>query len=96
MNPIVQLYWLRVALGIVAAALSALLATQLGASAATSYYTLVNCVSVALLVYLVSYYVLKPIFRKAIEEQSKIMTTGIGMYFFAWLSFLVLFYTLLR
>jgi membrane protein YdbS with pleckstrin-like domain len=93
MTPVVQLYWIRVALGIVAAALSAELALYMTLS---DLSTLVNSFTIALLVYLVSYYPLRAIYKDKIEKQSKILSTGIVMYFFAWLPFFVIFFTLLK
>ena len=93
MTPVVQLYWIRVALGIVAAALSATLALYM---TLTDLSTLVDSFTVALLVYLVSYYPLKAVYKDKIEKQSKILSTGIIMYFFAWLPFFVLFFTLFK
>ena len=93
MTPVVQLYWIRVALGIVAAALSAALALYM---TLTDLSTLVDSFTVALLVYLVSYYPLKAVYKDKIEKQSKILSTGIIMYFFAWLPFFVLFFTLFK
>lgn len=93
MKPLVQLYWIRVILGIVAGALSAIVATALPADSINS---LIDCITVALIVYLISYYILRPSFREKVEKQSKIMTMGIGMYFFAWIAFFVLFYTLTK
>lgn len=55
---------------------------------------LLNCVSIALMVYLLSYYVLKRMFMYKVEKSQKIFTMGIGIYFITWLVFLVLFYTL--
>jgi membrane protein YdbS with pleckstrin-like domain len=94
MTPVVQLYWLRFALGIIAAVLSSIVAFYLGT--ANDISILVDCVTIALVVYLASYYALRPIFRSKIEKQSKILSTGIFMYFFAWLPFFVLFYTMIR
>ncbi|MCW3996459.1 MAG: hypothetical protein NWE98_09990 [Candidatus Bathyarchaeota archaeon] len=94
MTPIVQLYWIRVSLGIVAAVITALYAAYLGS--ATELTTLLNCISIAIIIYFISYYVLKPFYKTKIEKQSKILSTGIGMYFFAWFAFLVLFYTIIR
>ncbi len=91
MTPITQLYWIRVTLGIVAAAITAVTAGFLGAL--TDITTLVNSITIALLIYFVSYYILRAVFKAKIEQQSKILSTGIGMYFFAWLAFFVLFYT---
>jgi zinc transporter ZupT len=94
MMPIVQLYCIRVGLGIVAAALSAVTAFLMGNAAEIS--TFINSLTIALLVYLLTYYILRAMYRNKIEKQSKIMSTGIGMYFFGWMAFLVLFYTAIR
>jgi hypothetical protein len=94
MTPVVQLYWVRVSLGILAAALTAVVATFLGNQ--TEISALFNCVSVAIIVYFISYYVLKAFYRNKIEKQSKILSTGIGMYFFSWLAFFVLFYSAIK
>ena len=94
MTPVVQLYWLRVALGIIAGAITAFIAAYFGGKAGMSdVTTLVNSITVALLIYFVSYYVLRGYYKNKIEKQSKILSTAIGMYFFSWLSFFVLFYT---
>ena len=93
MTPVVQLYWMRVVLGIVAAALSAELALYMPLN---NLSTLVDSFTIALLVYLVSYYPLRAVYAKKIEKQSKILSTGIVMYFFAWLPFFVIFFTLLK
>jgi ABC-type uncharacterized transport system permease subunit len=93
MTPVVQLYWLRVVLGIVAGAITAVVAALFGSL--SDITTLVNSITVALLIYFVTYYILKPFYKNKIEKQSKILSTAIGMYFFAWISFFVLFYTVL-
>jgi hypothetical protein len=95
MKPLTQLYWLRVVLGIVAGLVSAVFAFYQDPN---SLYTLVNSITAALAVYIVSYYVLKVTFSKLLppESKSKIAMMGIGMYFFSWLAFFVLFYTILR
>jgi len=93
MTPVVQLYWIRVALGVVAAALSAVVALLINANDITGF---VNTLTIALIVYLVSYYVLKAQFKNKIEKQSKILSTGIIMYFFTWLPFFILFYTIIK
>jgi ABC-type uncharacterized transport system permease subunit len=91
MTPVVQLYWLRVLLGIVAGVITAALAAFYGSM--NDLTTLLNGITVALLMYFVTYYILRSYFKNKIEKQSKILSTAIGMYFFAWLSFFVLFYT---
>jgi zinc transporter ZupT len=96
MTPVVQLYWLRVVLGIVAGAITAVLAAVFGGSnGITDFTTLLNSVTLALLIYFVTYYILRGYYKTKIEKQSKVLSTAIGMYFFAWLSFYVLFYTVI-
>jgi hypothetical protein len=94
MTPIVQLYWIRVALGITSGALSAVVAFLIGNM--TDITTLVNSFTIALVVYLASYYVLKAVYKNKIEKQSKILSTAVAMYFFAWLPFFILFYTMIK
>jgi uncharacterized membrane protein YidH (DUF202 family) len=94
MTPIVQLYWIRTALGIIAGALSAIVAILMGNM--TNIDTLVDSFTIALIVYLASYYVLKAVYKNKIEKQSKILSTAIAMYFFAWLPFFILFYTMIK
>jgi len=91
-RPLVLIYWTRLALGIVAAIISALLATMQNAS---SSYTLLNGITIALLVYIISYYALKAKFYNKVEKQSKIMTMGIGIYFISWAVFFILSYSIL-
>ncbi|MCL2359233.1 MAG: hypothetical protein LBH74_03110 [Nitrososphaerota archaeon] len=95
MTPIVQLYCLRVVLGIAAGAITATLA-QFVFGSATGVTSLINCVTVSILFYIIAYYILKPVYRNKIEQQSKILSTGIGIYFFAWLAFLLIFYTAMQ
>jgi ABC-type uncharacterized transport system permease subunit len=91
MTPIVQLYWIRVVLGIVAGALSAVVAFLLNNP--DDITTIINGFTIALIIYLISYYILKAQYKDKIEKQSKILSTAIAMYFFSWLPFFVLFYT---
>jgi len=93
MTPVVQLYWIRVVMGVVAAAISAELALYM---TLTDLSTLVDSFTIALLVYLVSYYPLRAVYRNKIDKQSKILSTGIIMYFLAWLPFFILFFTLFK
>ena len=95
MSPIVQLYWIRVALGLVAALLSAIVAFYIGTSA-EGISLLVDTITVALIVYLASYYPLRAYFKNKVEKPSKILSTAIFMYFMVWLPFMVLFYTTFR
>jgi hypothetical protein len=94
MTPVAQLYIIRLVLGIVAGALSAVFAYFVGNPADLT--TLINGLTVALAIYLISYYPLKAVFKDKIEKQSKLLSTGIFMYFFSWIPFFVLFFTLLK
>ena len=91
MKPLVMIYWIRVALSIVAAAISAVVATLFDPY---SINTFINGITIALLIYLISYYVLKAQFVNKVEKQSKIMTMGIFIYFIAWAVFFILFYSI--
>ena len=93
MKPLEVIYWIRVALSILAAAISAIVATLQNAA---DLYTFVNGVTIALLIYLLSYYALKAKFMNKVEKQSKIMTMGIFIYFIAWAVFFILFYSILE
>ncbi|MGE5533771.1 MAG: hypothetical protein ACM3UN_05425 [Bacillota bacterium] len=94
MTPVVQLYWIRVVLGIVAGLVTAFIAAYFGGAVGlTDFTTLINSITVALLIYFVTYYILRSYYKGKIEKQSKILSTAIGMYFFSWISFFVLFYT---
>ncbi len=91
MTPITQLYWIRVLLGIVAGVITAVIAAYF--YILTDITTLVNSITVALLIYFITYYILKVSYKDKIEKQSKILSTGIGMYFFSWIAFFVLSFT---
>jgi len=89
---LVLIYWTRLALGIFAALISALVAMNLDALDFTAFTT---SLTIALLVYLLSYYALKAKFYNKVEKQSKIMTMGIGIYFIAWALFFILSYSIM-
>ena len=94
MTPTVQLYYIRVVLGLFAAALSAVIALLIGNP--TGITTLINAFTIALIVYLLSYYALRGFYKDKIEKQSKILSTAVLMYFLVWLPFFVLFFTMLK
>ncbi len=93
MDVLAKIYWIRVLLGVVAGLVSTgaiLLFGSLSPNVTLldmmgSINTLLNGVTIALLVYLLSYYVLKAKFTSKVEKQSKIMSMGIFIYFFTWL-----------
>ncbi len=86
MQALTIIYWIRVSLGILAALISVAINVQ-------DVYT---AISVAILVFLATNYLIRWQFKEKVEKKSKILTTGIGAYFMTWLVMWILFYTLLR
>ncbi|MEM2081001.1 MAG: hypothetical protein QW744_01865 [Candidatus Bathyarchaeia archaeon] len=92
MKPLAIIYWSRLVLGVIAAVISAFVATMQDAASLSAF---MNGVTIALLVYLISYYVFKAKFYSKVEKQTKIMSMGIGIYFISWLVFFILTYSIL-
>jgi len=96
MKTVATIYWLRVALGVTAgiicAAASRLLETKAGIDGTS---VLLWSITLALLIYLFSYRLLRAKFQNKVESPSKITMTGIGIYFISWLTFYILFYTII-
>lgn len=89
MKPLSIIYWTRVLLGVLAGLISTLLS-----SLAPMDFNVLNGVSVALLVYIVTYYVYKAKFpADVVEKRSKIFSQGVGAYFIAWIVSWGLLYT---
>ncbi len=91
MRPLALIYWTRLVLAVVAGGISTAVALTLGERGLTTF---VNGLTIALLVYLVTFYIFKAQFKAKVEKQSKIMTQGIGVYFFGWLVSWILIYTI--
>ncbi len=91
MRPLKAIYLLRIGLAVIAAALSTALTIAFGEKGINTF---LNGITIALAVYLLTYYLIKAVYRNKVEKQSKIMTQAIGMYFFTWLVLWLLFYTL--
>lgn len=103
MKPLEILYWIRLGLGIIAALLC------IGYGVATdsiphnpplnsfpvnlTYF--MNGLMIALAFYLISYYVTKPKFALKVAKPQKLVTTGIGIYFFGWIVFWVILYVII-
>ena len=92
MNVLTKIYWIRVALGALAGGVSTAISVAAQQVTGTSIIsqisntnTLLNGITVALLVYLVSFYALKAKYAAQVEKKSKIMSMGIFIYFFTWL-----------
>ena len=88
MNSLTIIYWTRVLLGIVAAVICTLFNELVGG------ISILNGISIALLVYIITYYVYKSQFLTKVEKQSKLFSTGVGAYFFTWIVMFALLFTL--
>jgi len=88
MKPTTIIYWTRAFTGVVAGLLSTLLSTL-------GEISFLNGVTIALLVYIITYYIYKPLFLTKVEKPSKILTTGVGVYFLTWIVAWIIFYTLI-
>jgi hypothetical protein len=96
LKPLETVYWLRLGFGILAAFVCvgyAMAANSI--SSAGNWNLLLNSVSLALIVYILSYYTIKARFRLKVQRTQKLLTTGIGIYFLSWLTFFALLYTTL-
>ncbi|MEM3770264.1 MAG: hypothetical protein QXG76_03660 [Candidatus Bathyarchaeia archaeon] len=94
MGPLKTLYWLRFVLGMVAAIVCFGYGWALDRfSTGQDVVILLNGISLALIVYILSYYAIRPKFILKVEKPQKVFTTGIGIYFLSWLVFWVLLYT---
>jgi hypothetical protein len=95
-NAIKTIYWLRLALGVTAgiicAAVSKILQTTITIDGTS---TILYSIILTLLIYMLSLRILKAKFQNKVETPSKITMTGIGIYFFAWITFYILFYTII-
>lgn len=103
MKPLKLIYWLRLGLGIVAALICVGFGLATGAIPNVNQTgdfpmdvsVFMNGLSIAILFYLLSYYVIKLRFANRVEKPSKLMTTGIGIYLLSWIVLWVLLYTFL-
>jgi hypothetical protein len=97
MKPLELVYWTRFGTGVLAAVVCiayvlALNGSPTGASLPDTGVVF-NSISLAIIVYVLSYYILRAKFKDQVAKTQKLFTTGIGIYFLAWLVFYALFYT---
>lgn len=99
MRPLEKVYWLRLVLGVVAALACAgyVIAAKEVPSANGPFplSTFFNSASIAIIVYLLSYYVVKFKFQSVVKKPQKLITTGIGVYLLSWIALWALLYTLM-
>jgi hypothetical protein len=97
MKPLEALYWLRFVLGIVAAiiCIGYGVATNTVRTDLFNFNIFINGLAFAIIVYIISYYMIKPRLLLKVEKPQKILMTGIGIYFLSWLVFWILLYTII-
>jgi hypothetical protein len=97
MSILQRIYGLRIILGILAAVLSSGYLSVMGGITKESppLATFTNSLSLAIIVYVLSYYLIKNRYGLKIEKTRKLLTTGIGIYFISWIVFWSLLYTLM-
>jgi hypothetical protein len=95
MKPLETVYWFRFLMGFIAAliCLGYVMAFYRPLPRGADFNIFLNSVSLSVITYLLSYYALKPRFKDKVAKPSKILTTGIGVYFLSWIVFYVLLYT---
>jgi len=102
MKPLEKVYWLRLVLGVVAALVCAGYAiaaheipeVNLVDPFPQNTQLFFNSASIAIVLYLLSYYVVKFKFQSLVQKPQKLITTGIGIYVLSWLVFWALLYTI--
>ena len=93
-----KIYWLKLVLGIIAALASigyAKAKVVISQPVPQDISIFLYSMNIAIIIYLVSYYILKLKFAYKVDKPQKIFTTGIGIYFLAWLVLWVLLYTIM-
>ena len=97
MKTLETIYWLRLALGITVAVICVGYGLATGTISTTNFTfnTFLNGISIALVIFLISYYIIKSKFSYKVEKPRKLLTTGIGIYFISWLVFWILLYTII-
>lgn len=93
MKPIVAIYMIRIVLGIISGMIGAFIVQYMNWNPIDTL-TFINCITIALAIYLFSYYAIKSQFYNKVEKKSKIMTMGIGIFFISWIISLGLTYTI--
>ncbi len=97
MKTLETLYWLRLGTGIAAALACVGYGFVTGTITNTGFdvNTFINGLSIALITYILSYYILKLRFVVKVDNPRQIVTTGIGIFFLSWIVLWALLYTIL-
>lgn len=98
MKTLESIYWLRLALGVTAALICVgygLATDSISDTPPFPVNTFMNGLSIALVTYLLSYYIVKSKFQLKVEKPQKLLTMGIGIYFISWIALWALLYTII-
>jgi hypothetical protein len=98
MKPLEKVYWLRLLLGIIAALVCAGYVVVTEIPQALDQFqmnTFFNSASIAIVIYLMSYYAVKFKFQSVVQKPQKLATTGIGVYLLSWIVVWALLYTII-
>lgn len=90
MEPLKIVYWSRIGFGF----LAGLLCVVLGFGQVDNPF--LTGISLALILYIVTYYVYKALFGAKVAKKSKLVTMGIGAYFLTWILAWTLLNTLMH
>jgi len=90
LKPLTIIYWTRFCFGI----LTGLICTV--GWAFGLFNSFLEGLSMAIIIYVITYYVYKLLFITKVEKPSKLVTTGIGAYFLTWIASWALFFTLMN
>lgn len=97
MKPSESLYWTRASLGVIIGAVDALYDYAAGVPKLSydlnEFFT---DLAFALLFFIITFYILKWRYADKFQKKTKIMTTGIGIYFLLWLVVWVLVRTIIQ
>lgn len=86
MEPSSLIYWIKVCLGVLTAAICVLLWVN----------NILTGIAIGVLVYLLSDKILRQLFIDKVDNPSTVTKTGIGIYVLAWIFFWALLFTLLN
>ena len=92
MGILTRIYWMRFLLGIFAGVICTLY--NIFIEAPSDIFGFMTGIMFALLIYLLSYYFFKSAYFMKVEKPSKLVTTGIGIYFITWIVCWTLFWTI--
>jgi hypothetical protein len=97
MKPLELVYWIRFVTGVMAAVVCIVYVLALNGSPTPNSLpdtgVIFNSISLAIIVYVLSYYIVKAKFKDKVAKTQKLFTTGIGIYFLGWIVCYALFYT---